>query len=97
MNVTHCGALVINAPQFFKDPAFRAWLNSGEPKFTWHKGGLPSEWSDVVILVDPSLNGEGSDSDMPEAIWDAIMTACRQVFTPRSGENHIMVRLTNIE
>lgn len=97
MNTLRCGALVINTPHFFKDPAFLAWLNNGERKFTWHQGGAPSEWSDVVVLVDPSLNGEGSDSDMPEAVWEAIMAACRKVFTPGSSEGHIMVRLTNLD
>lgn len=72
------------------------WLNNGQPKFTWHAIGKPvSEWSDVVVLVDPSLNGEGADSDMPQHIWDAIVRACRERFAP-GGFTHIMVRLTNV-
>jgi hypothetical protein len=88
-------ALVINAPHWFADANFRFWLNNGEPKFTWHRGGTPGEWSDVVVLVDPGLEGEGADSDMPEPIWEAIVQVCRQHFKP-SRDAHIMVRLTNL-
>lgn len=94
------GGLVLNVPQLFAHPDFQAWLNDGKPKFTWHQvgaPGTPTEWSDVVILVDPSLNGEGSDSDMPEKAWEVVMAHCRQHFKPSQSANHIMVRLTNME
>lgn len=98
MNASICHGLVINAPQFFQDPEFQAWLNNNDqPKFTWHKGGKPTEWSDVVVLVDPSLNGEGADSDMPEHIWDQIVAACKEKFAPGRDAYHIMVRLTNLD
>lgn len=92
-------SLTVNAPQFFSDPAFVAWLNNDEPKFTWHKKGTaPGEYSDVVVMVDPGLNGEGSDSDMPEHIWDQIVDACKVHFGGLGrGEDHIMVRLVNVE
>lgn len=99
MKIEQTHALSINAPQFFDDPDFIAWLNSDEPKFTWHKkGGEPDDYSDVVVLVDPSLNGEGTDSDMPEYIWTQIVEVCKVQFgaLPR-GANHIMVRITNLE
>lgn len=95
MNASICNGLVIDATQFFQDPAFQAWLNNGEPKFTWHQGGKPTDYSDVVVLVDPGLTGEGSDSDMPEHIWNQIVAACKEHFTPLLHESHIMVRLTN--
>jgi len=98
MKIENSKSLVINAPEFFQDPAFVAWLNNDEPKFTWHtKGEEPSEWSDVVVTVCPSLSGEGSDADMPEHIWNEIVEACKVQFggLPRGG-NHIMVRLTNM-
>lgn len=91
-----CSALVINAPGIFKKPSFINWLNDTEIKFSWHKGGKPNEYSDVVVLVDPSLNGEGSDSDMPAQVWNFIIKECKKHFTPGTG-NHIMVRLTNLE
>jgi hypothetical protein len=99
MKIEQSNAITINAPQFFADPEFLAWLNSDEPKFTWHKKGAePNDYSDVVVLVDPSLNGEGTDSDMPEYIWTQLVEVCKVQFgaLPR-GENHIMVRITNLE
>jgi len=97
MDMQRCRGLVINAPQFFADPAFRAWLADDRPKFTWHRGGEPDEWSDVVVLVDPSLNGEGSDSDMPAPIWHSIVEACRTgLGADPSAASHYMVWLTNL-
>lgn len=95
MEINRCSALVINAPEFFKDPDFQLWLNSGEPKLTWHQGGAPTEWSDTVVMVDAGLTGEGPDSDMPEHIWQQIVEACRNEF-PAEPAHHIMVRLTNV-
>ncbi len=69
--------LVINAPDLFADPDFCAWLTIDEAKFTWVREGRVDEWSDVVVLVDPSLSGEGSDSMMPAPSWDRIIAACR--------------------
>jgi hypothetical protein len=98
MEVFKGHSLRLNAPEFYRDPAFVAWLNNGVPKFSWHKGGLPDEWSDVVVLVDPSLSGEGTDSDMPDHIWEAIVNACRQAYGQAMGgvREHITVRLTNV-
>lgn len=98
MDITLCRGIVINAPEFFADPAFRAWLANGQPKFTWHTGGAVDEYSDVVVLVDPGLSGEGSDSDMPEAIWGRIVAACRKhLGSDRHHGNHYVVRLTNLD
>lgn len=92
-------ALVLHVPEFFQDSQFMAWLNSTETVFTWHqKGTPPHDCSDVVVLVDPSLNGEGSDSDMPKHFWDAIVTECRKQFEPAAEPTyHIMVWLQNCE
>lgn len=87
-------ALTMIVPEAFSDPAFMQWLNNGTPKMTWHQGGPATNLSDVVVLVDPSLSGEGTDSDMPEHIWNSIVEACRQNFKPAHA-SHIMVRLTN--
>jgi hypothetical protein len=98
MEITKCNSLVINAPEFFEDPTFMAWLNSEQPKFTWHIKGnaVADEYSDVVVCVDPGLSGEGSDSDMPEYIWNKIVETCRDQFGARPGEEHYMVRITNL-
>lgn len=98
MEVSTGLSLTINAPGFFRDAEFIGWLNNGQPKFTWHQCHSPNEWSDVVVLVDPGLTGEGSDSDMPEHIWTKIVDACRTHLkgqVPRLS-HHIMVRLTNL-
>lgn len=96
LTVNICDGLVIDVPHFFADPDFQAWLNNDEPKFTWHRTGIPNSCSDVVVMVDASLSGEGTDSDMPEHIWDQIVEACRNTFKPSSQKHHIMVRLTNV-
>lgn len=94
--VTSGTLLQINAPHFFKDEAFVAWLNNGESKFTWHKGGKPGDWSDVMVMVDRSLNGDGPDSDMPEHIWDQILKVCRDNLMPGRGIQ-IAVWIQNLE
>jgi hypothetical protein len=97
MKIEKSQSLLVNAPEFFEDEAFRAWLNdSGKRKFTWHQSGTPDEWADTVVLVDPGLSGEGADSDMPEHIWDQIVSICRSNFEPTRSVPHIMVRLTNV-
>ncbi|GHE74919.1 hypothetical protein GCM10019059_38000 [Camelimonas fluminis] len=97
MSTEICRGIVVNAPDVFADPAFQKWLNNGAPKFSWHRAGPVSEWSDVVVLVDPSLNGEGSDSDMPADIWDRIIAECRTTLGAASSPSPpYMVRLTNL-
>lgn len=94
-------SLCLNAPAVFEDPAFMTWLNGPTRKFTWHVRGnsVADEYSDVVVLVEPSLNGEGTDSDMPEHIWNMIIDACRTHLGPSdlALDCHITVRLTNLE
>lgn len=91
--------LTINVPQFFADDEFAAWLNSDSPShpiMTWHQRPFaPTEWSDTVVLVDPSLNGEGADASMPTHIWEQIIEACREAGLGGQNE-HIPVRLTNL-
>ncbi|BAI96654.1 hypothetical protein Sj15T_09610 [Sphingobium sp. TA15] len=97
MDVQPCRGLVINAPWFFADPAFQQWLTSGTPKFTWWTSGPVDEWSDVIVLVDPNLSGEGADSDMPEAIWNQIVHICREHLGAHGAATpHYVVRLTNL-
>lgn len=48
MEATTAAGLRLSAPEFHLDPQFVVWLNNGEPKFTWHRSGAPSEYSDVV-------------------------------------------------
>ena len=96
--VKYFNGIRLNRPQWFRDPAFIAWLKDPTScTMSWHCPGEPiSEWSDTMVFVDPSLNGEGSDSDMPEPIWNQILEACRQHFQPSSGL-HIAVLITNVD
>lgn len=95
ITVTETRSLVINAPSFFEDGDFIEWLKNDSPKFTWFNGEI-TEWSDVVVCVDPSLNGEGSESDMPEHIWSQIIDACIEHIGPNRSSNHYLVKLTNL-
>lgn len=91
-------ALVIRCPRFFANPAFVAWLNKKEWVATWHTGGVPTDWSDAFVLVDPGLGGEGSEQDsvdFPQDIWDEIVAECRAAFKP-SHRHHIVVWLQNV-
>lgn len=98
MKIEQGVSLRISAPEFFKDPEFVKWLNNGDRKFTWHDTGEPDGWSDVVVAVDPSLSGEGSDDDMPAQIWEQIVQACRDNIKNPAITNgvHILVWLTPV-
>lgn len=97
MDAQLCRGLVLNVPEFFADAGFRHSLENDIPKFTWHRGSEIDEWSDVVVLVDPGLTGEGSDTDMPAPVWDRIIDLCRMHLGPDQGQqSHYMVRLTNL-
>ena len=93
--------LVINVPSWYADPEFVDWLESStSPVMTWHRPGQPlGEFSDAIVLVDPSLTGEGTDQcSMPDRYWEQIVEACRDhCSTPSTSESrhHIVVRLTN--
>lgn len=90
--------LVINVPEWFKESAFLAWLNNpANPVMTWHpRGEQANDYSDTVVFVDPSLNGEGPDADMPAKYWAQILEACRSRFRPMESLDLLVVRLTNI-
>lgn len=76
----------INAPQWYADEAFRIWLNGhlrsvlpGGSPATWHKYGMPNEYSDIFTVLDMSSEyPEGSDSDMPEHIFEELWHMCRK-------------------
>ena len=88
--------LVIHCPDWFSRTDFQAWLNAPGPRMTWHtRGKAPDEWGDVVVWVDPGLQGEGTNSDMPEDLWALILAACRDAGLHGQSE-HIPVRLTNL-
>lgn len=90
-------SLALNVPAWFQQPDFVEWLNDPNNKvMTFHEAPrAPDEWSDVMVLVDPSISGEGSNSDMPAEYWDQIVDACRGAGLVME-ETHIPVRLVNV-
>lgn len=94
---SYCEVVRIDAPEFFLDPAFLEWLNSGKRTMaTWHpRGEEVGEYSDVFTWYD---GGEGSDSPMssldgmPEHIW-------KQLDEKLKGEGFTsgIVWITNVE
>ena len=100
LKVKRAQSLVVNAPSLFKDPAFIAWLNNGQTKFTWHEGGEPTEHSDVVVLVNPASDFDGTEAhEMPDHAWEFIFRLCVEnfdIYGPgTSPDDQILVRLTN--
>lgn len=95
--------VVLNAPEFFQDPSFLNYLEKRRI-FTWHRqGDKPGEYSDVIVLVEPCLSGDGDSSDLPAHIWETIMRCLRLRYGPEGDGVHpqmrnrsIAVRLTNL-
>lgn len=87
----------LNVPEFFKDPAFLNWLNSESTTvFTWHTKGQPAgEWSDVIVSLEGSCNGEGDASDMPEYLWNLLVDYCKAQFGERPSARYYL-KLTNL-
>lgn len=88
-------------PELFADPGFQDFVNNS-PVMTWHdkKGPInPDDLADVVVFVDPSLCGEGTDSDMP--YWDVIVEKLKAALGDRHGSaqaltrEHLVVVLSN--
>ena len=85
MKVASAQCLIINAPEWFKDPVFVAYLNRlansqcSRRIATWHKGGKPGDFSDIFVVYD---NHEGSDffeEDGLEYVWGTICAEADKV------------------
>ena len=87
--------VVIYAAALYQDPAFVAWLNdrAGKGLATWHTGKVPGDYSDVFIHV--ALPEDGSDSDMPEHCWKAILEVLRG--SGFDDHDEVLVWLQNME
>ncbi|WP_116827175.1 MULTISPECIES: hypothetical protein [Pseudomonas syringae group] len=86
----------LSVPELFAQPEFISWLNNSQA-MTWHSRQGPvseGDIADVAIFVDPSMTGEGSDSDMPG--WGHVVDMLRVAIGegPFSG-NHFIVILSN--
>ena len=88
-NIERLDALKLNVPAWFEREDFQEWLNERGKPATWHvKGAEPNDYSDIFMWFE---DGEGSDSDMPEKVWDELCALCKtQAF--RAG----VIWLTNL-
>lgn len=93
-------SLRFNVPELFQREDFVKWLKLEKGVATWDDKSSPTvgEYSDVFLLVDGSLSGEGSDDGglMPPDIWDSIVQACKEALGDRQFDENITVRLTNL-
>lgn len=83
-------------PELFAQSDFQDYVNNTNV-MTWHskKGPIAEgDFADVAVFVDPSMTGEGTDSEMP--YWGHIIDKLKTVIGegPFSG-SHIVVILTN--
>lgn len=95
-SATRIHGIKISVPELFGCADFQAYVNTSSV-MTWHDKKGPIErdsYSDVVVFVDPSMSGEGSDSDMPG--WDLVVEKLKSVVgsEPFHG-NHLVVVLSN--
>jgi len=102
IDATFLDCLKINVPDLFEDEDFREWLNGlrDHPEHatkiaTWHKGGIPTEYSDIFMTYD---QGEGSDFGyddqygLPQRAQERLTVACK-VANFKSG----LLWLTNLK
>ena len=95
---TMVSGIKLCVPELFADPGFQDYVNSSHVMTWHHKKGpiIGDDWADVAVFVDPSMSGEGTDSDLP--YWDAIVSKLKSVVGngPFTG-NHFVVILTNVD
>lgn len=93
---TEVRGLKLVVPDLLQCPEFRHYINTTPVTATRDQGEslTQDDYCDVVVYVDPTLSGEGSDSDMPG--WELIVDKLRSRFGqgPFSGD-HFVVVLSN--
>lgn len=96
---TQAPMLTLNVPDWFKDDEFIAAIEK-PGIMTWHvPGQAPQCYADVMLWVDPSLNGEGAEAgDLPWKYWDIVVDCARQYADVIDARGmHLLVRLANLE
>lgn len=79
-----------------KHPEFCRWLERAGQVASWADASAPpdeQDFPDLFVGVDPSLTGEGTDSDMPQAYWSQVVDAAAQA-GPNPDRLHIIVRIS---
>jgi hypothetical protein len=77
-------------------PDFVAWADKRRPQglASWSDSDTShgdGEYPDIFVGLDPSLNGEGTDSDMPEAYWNALVASVQDQFVSGVSTLHVIV------
>lgn len=99
MRTEHSHAITLYVDWFNQEqhPDFVAWADKGLTSglASWCPSGQSHAsvgYPDIFITLEPCLNGEGSDSDMPEAYWKQIVDTLREM-TLSPKKQAIIVRL----
>lgn len=83
---TWCHLVRINAPEWYEDPEWLAWLNDPRTA-TWHiPGEEPGECSDVMFTYGGPADGSdyGGENCIPDHIWDQIV----ELVEEHTGSRH---------
>lgn len=86
----------LSVPELFSRSDFMSYIATNPVIVTRKEvqSWAVEDYIDVMVSVDPSLSGEGSDSGMPG--WDQIVDQVRSVFgLGPFGGNHFVVVLCN--
>lgn len=77
-----------------KHPEFTEWHQArvGKGLATWATMFPGDQFPDVFVGVDPSFNGEGTDSDMPEPYWGQCVAAAKERCP--NAKSHVVVWIT---
>ena len=93
-----CPVVRINAPEWYQDPQWVAWMNSADSA-TWHHPGEPAnEMSDVFFTYDGASDGSdytGGDTHIPEHIWRQVVELVEQATGSRGS--YCLVWVSNLE
>lgn len=96
IHVVHtASSITLNAPFLFEREDFQAFLSH------WPLRSRGQWYEEVVLLIDPSLSGDGNpgparhaEGGMPDDIWDAIVACVRATFGALpSTQGHVVVML----
>lgn len=93
------GAMVqMQVPWFDAEahPEFVSWADKARKErglASWCAPGVShggNDFPDIFVGVDPSMSGEGTDSDMPDEYWRAVVDVAAQARHLANGR-HIIV------
>ena len=91
-------SIVVNAPDWWVDDDFFAYAQRKNVYSVVNPDDRLDEWNSIIVLVEPNLEGEGSDDEMP--FWSDLIELLKSsehssFFT--SAVAHLSVRITNLD